>query len=93
MKTKSTGFALWAILILSVGLTSCVNEPSAPKELSQLYQPPVLRLAAGTVLTTLDGQYKAEANEVWHSDARFRTLEQENINLTAALAQLRARAN
>lgn len=58
----------------------------------QIYQPPVLRIYAGQEISTRDGLYRPQVDEVWHSDARYRSLEQENLNLAAALAQLRARA-
>lgn len=91
LKTKSLVCAVLAILIVSVGLTSCASVSKVPTALPALYQPPVLRLTAGTELQTKDGPYRAPADEVWQSDARYRQLEQENLNLTAALAQLRAR--
>lgn len=76
--------------MLSGLLTSCASASSAPKALPSLFQPPVLRLAAGQEVPTRDGPYRPPADEVWHADARYRALEQENINLAAALAQLRA---
>lgn len=50
---------------------------------SLLYQPPVLRLSKGQTVQTRDGQYVPQVDEVWHSDARFRQLEQENLDLVA----------
>lgn len=82
---------LAATLMLSASLTSCASASSAPKELPSLYQPPVLRIYSGQEILTRDGVYRPQADEVWHSDARYRQLEQENINLAAALAQERAR--
>lgn len=82
---------LAAILTLSASLTSCASASSGPKALPSLYQPPVLRLPAGQPVPTKDGPYLPPADEVWHSDARYRQLEQENLNLVAALAQERAR--
>jgi hypothetical protein len=40
----------------------------------------ILRLKSGE-------RYAAQADETWHSDGRFRALEQELINATAALKQ------
>lgn len=71
-------------------LTSCASALSAPKVSLSLYQPRVLQLAAGREVPTKAGIYRPQADEVWHSDAAFRQLEQENINLASALAQLRA---
>jgi hypothetical protein len=87
------GCALMAGLLLSSLPTGCASGSSAGKASlpvqSVLYQPPVLRLPAGQPVTTVDGTYTPQAAEVWHSDARFRQLEQENIDLAAALAALR----
>lgn len=83
--------AIGATLLLSTLLTSCASVSSVPKASPQIYQPPVLRIYAGQEIHTRDGRYLPQQDEVWHSDARFRQLEQENINLTAALAQERAR--
>ena len=91
MKTKSPASAIWAILLVSLLLTGCVSVSSAPKVSPQLYQPPVLRLSAGQPIQTKDGQYSPVKDEVWQSDARYRALEQENINLSSALTQLKAR--
>ncbi len=88
MKKKSSAFALLGILLLSFWLTSCGSvsrEASASLAESTLYQPPVLRLTKGQQVQTKDGQYHPQADEIWHSDARYRSLEQENINLAAAL--------
>jgi hypothetical protein len=82
---------LAGILMLSVSLTGCASAYSVPKELPSLYQPPVLRLLPHQLLQTQDGPYYPPMAEIWHSDARYQKLEQENINLAAALAQLRAR--
>lgn len=79
------------MMLLSALLTSCASESSAPKASLQIYQPRVLRLKAGQEVTTQDGLYRPQADEVWHSAAAFNELEQENLNLAAALAQLRAR--
>lgn len=82
---------LAGILMLSASLTGCVSASSAPRALPSLYQPPVLRLLPHQLLMTKDGPYYPPMAEIWHSDARYQKLEQENINLAAALAQLRAR--
>lgn len=88
MKKKSNVYVALAILSLSLWLTGCVSaSPAESASLAEsvLYQPPVLRLKAGQTVTTKDGQYRPQKDEVWHSDARFRQLEQEVINLSAAL--------
>lgn len=98
---KSTGFAprwpatLMLLLLLPIVSlqTSCAHGSSVDKASlpvsSVLYQPPVLRIHQGQEIQTRDGLYRPQADEVWHSDARYRQLEQENINLAAALAALR----
>jgi hypothetical protein len=43
------------------------------------------------VIATKDGLHLPQTDEVWHSDARFRAVENELVNTAAALAQERAR--
>jgi hypothetical protein len=80
-----------AILALAWLLTGCVSASSARRASLNLYQPPVLRLEAGQVIATKDGLHLPQTDEVWHSDARFRAVENELVNTAAALAQERAR--
>jgi hypothetical protein len=42
-----------------------------------IFQPSVLSLEAGTEVDTKAGIYKAQTDEVWHSDKRFRELERQ----------------
>jgi len=46
---------------------------------STIYQPPTLRLNAGTSVQTVDGLYKAQGNEIWHSEQRYREAERKYI--------------
>jgi hypothetical protein len=88
MKKKSNGFGRLALLAMLCSLTACAlgsREESASLAASVLYQPPTLRLKAGHPVQTPDGIYTPQRDETWHSDARFRQLEQENIDLAAAL--------
>jgi len=88
MKMKFSASVLLVILLLSLLPTGCASasrEASASLAASTLYQPPILRLPAGQEIQTRDGRYRPQADEIWHSDARYRQLEQENINLAAAL--------
>lgn len=88
MKKSFTACAAWGILpalLLLTGCTSGSSAASASLAASMLYQPPVLRLPAGQPVQTRDGIHKPQVDEVWHSDARYRTLEQENLDLAAAL--------
>lgn len=91
MKSRSNSSAMLAILALASLLTGCVGASSARKASLNLYQPPVLRLEKGQVIATKDGIHVPQTDEVWHSDARFRALENELVNTAAALAQERAR--
>lgn len=36
-----------------------------------LYSPPFLKIPAGTAVKTSDGIYKAQVDEVWHSDSEY----------------------
>lgn len=88
MNVKSKGCAILATLLLlwlPTGCSSASHEEAASLAASMLYQPPVLRLAAGELVQTKDGQYRPQRDEVWHSDARYRTLEQQLIDAVAAL--------
>lgn len=42
-------------------------------------------------MPTRDGAYAPQTDETWHSPAAFAQLEQENLNLAAALTQERNR--
>lgn len=92
-RLSATVCAVLAILIASAGLTSCRTVSYEPKAstLPSLVQPPVLRLKAGVQVQTVDGPYTPPADEVWHSDARFRHAEQQATDAAAALAQLQNR--
>ena len=90
MKKRSNACATLALLSALLLLTSCVtasHEESASLTAATLYQSPILRLPKGKPVQTVDGIYTPQIDERWHSDARFRLLEQENINLAAALGR------
>ena len=95
MRRSLAGCALVATLLLSWLPIGCASGSSAGRASlpvsSVLYQTPVLRLPAGQPVVTTDGTYTPQVAEVWHSDARFRAIEQENIDLAAALAAERRR--
>ncbi|MBI5689265.1 MAG: hypothetical protein HZC55_04150 [Verrucomicrobia bacterium] len=91
MNPKSLCCALAGMTLASCGLTSCASVSSAPPASRQIYQPRVLRLAAGQPVPTRDGAYAPQTDETWHSPAAFAQLEQENLNLAAALTQERNR--
>jgi hypothetical protein len=71
--------------------TACVNRPSDLRESSRIYQPPTLELKAGQPVQTRQGIYVPTKDETWHSDARFRAVEQDALNATAALLQHESR--
>lgn len=50
-----------------------------------IYQTPILRLEAGTEVQTKDGLYKAQVDEVWHSDDRYRLMERQLLDSVGIL--------
>ncbi|MBC8009960.1 MAG: hypothetical protein H7067_07675 [Burkholderiales bacterium] len=96
-KTRSRACAIWAILLLSSLLTGCQHASPAAVDSRRLYQPSVLRLAPGQATQTADGLHIPQVFEIWHSDARFRALENSyhdalaaNLALSAQLTRARA---
>lgn len=72
-----------ATLAIMLALTYCGIGCSAPRALPSLNNQ-ILRLKSGE-------RYAAQMDETWHSDGRYRALEQELINATAALKQSQSR--
>lgn len=72
-----------ALKVITLGLIFCVTSCSAPRALPSLNNQ-ILRLRSGE-------RYAAAADETWHSDGRYRALEQELINAVAALKQSNSR--
>jgi hypothetical protein len=70
-------------LVITLALIFCGTSCSGPQQLRSLDNQ-ILRLKSGE-------RYAAQADETWHSDGRFRALEQELINATAALKQAQNR--
>jgi hypothetical protein len=68
------------ILLSVVALVGCQTTDSPDVGDLNLHQPSTLRLKAGTRVQTEEGVYRAQTNEVWHSDKRFRTLERKVYN-------------
>jgi ABC-type sugar transport system substrate-binding protein len=85
-KTRLSACALTAALLPLAALTGCNSASRAASDSRLLYQPPVLRLRAGTEVPTPDGTHQPQVDEVWHSDARYRDLETRYIDTLAALA-------
>lgn len=92
-KTRSRACAVLAILAVSIGLTGCQHASRADADSRRLYQPSVLRLAPGQTVQTADGLHVPQVLEIWHSDARFRALENSYHDSLAAHAALTAALN
>lgn len=81
--TLKTSLQQNATLAITLALICCGTSCSGPRALPSLNKQ-ILRLKSGE-------RYAAQADETWHSDGRFRALEQELINATAALKQAQNR--
>ncbi len=90
LKTTLMRCVIVGLLLTSRMLTGCASASRADVVSRQLYQAPVLRLQAGQPVETRDGTYTPQSDELWHSDARYRQIEAEVINATAALAAKQA---
>ena len=77
MKLKNYGIILAATILLP--LTSCETLSSKKKPLLNIYQPRILQLKQGIKVETKDGIYTPQVDEVWHSDASFREIENKLI--------------
>jgi hypothetical protein len=77
--TSKTSLQQSATLAITLALIFSGTSCSGPQQLRSLDNQ-ILRLKSGE-------RYAAQADETWHSDGRFRALEQELINATAALKQ------
>ena len=74
-KLKNLG-ALAIVLTLPV-LTCCGSASVSKMSNLNIYQPSTLRLKKNNSVSTKDGIYTPQKDEVWHSDARYRELERE----------------
>lgn len=79
-KHNSITYAMMAATLLPLMLTGCAHESAAKR---RIYQPSTLRPTEGQTIQTPDGFYVTGADEVWHSDIRFRDLEAAYLNSTA----------
>ncbi len=59
------------LLLTAALLTCCASKSKKTTDYMTLYSPPFLRLKAGSEVQTLDGVYRAQVDEVWHSDAEY----------------------
>jgi hypothetical protein len=60
-----------------IGLTSCEIGSFKKEPIYNIYQPSILSLEKGKSIITKDGIYTPQTDEVWHSDARFKKLENQ----------------
>lgn len=74
-KLKSCGITV--TVLLPMLLTSCVWNLKGREKNLRIYQPSTLRLEKNQKVQTLDGYYVPQVDEVWHSDLRYRKLENE----------------
>lgn len=74
-KSKSLGIGAILSLLIMLTLSSC--NCSTKGNGSRIYQTPILRIKAGTEVNTEEGIYKAQVDEIWHSDGRYRDLEKK----------------
>ena len=75
IKLKNLGIGVILSLLMLLTLSSCIC--STRGNGSRIYQTPILRLKAGTEVMTEEGLYKAQVDEIWHSDGRYRDLEKK----------------
>ena len=66
-----------ALMIATTALISCGPSSSTNVKPLNIYQPSILSLEKGKSITTKDGIYTPQTDEVWHSDARYRKLERD----------------
>lgn len=64
--------AMMAVTLLLLLLTGCAQESVVNR---RIWQPSTLRPTAGQTIQTPDGYYITGDDEVWHSDIRFRDIE------------------
>ena len=74
---KSKNYAIKAIAIVLIGLTSCAKNLHPNVKSLNIYQTSTIRLKSNVPIQTVDGIYTPQKDEVWHSDARYRKLERE----------------
>ena len=79
-RINSASFVIVALLLILMSLTGCFHVSLPKKPTLNLYQTPVLRIEAGTMVDTKDGIYTAQQDEIWHSDYRYRQLELKIID-------------
>lgn len=68
------------LLLCSLLLVGCAIKPAPvepPSSTLNIYQPSVLALKAGVPVTTTEGIYTPQTDEIWHSDKRYRDLERK----------------
>lgn len=76
-KTDMRLCGVLAATLLLLLLTGC-SQISAEKR--RIWQPSTLKPIDGQTIQTTEGYYVTGPDEVWHSDIRFRDLEQAYLN-------------
>ena len=70
---------LLILLSIAAWLTSCGSPSPTVADSMLLYSPPILCVKAGTTVQTPHGIYKAQKDEVWHSDAEYQARVREAL--------------
>ena len=78
--TKLKSCVMMGAALLLIAQTSCVWNSNENVKNWKIYQPSTLKLQKNVPIQTLDGVYTPQVNEIWHSDDRFRKVENE-LNL------------
>lgn len=85
-KLKLTLPLLAATLLLPTGCATS-TPPSPEQQARVLYQPPTLSLKAGLPITTTQGIYTPQVDELWYSSVEMQKANDEVTQLSAALQQ------
>ena len=59
------------LLLIAALLTCSACSLRKMSDSMTLYSPPFIRLQAGSEVRTVDGIYRPQVDEVWHSDAEY----------------------
>ncbi len=76
--------ALLAATQTPMWLTGCASaSPNGAPPLN-VWQPLCLTIEAGAAVPTTDGVYQAQTRETWHSDKRYRDLEDKYLDMLSS---------
>ena len=82
---NSKNYVIPPLVLILFWLTGCETASFPNEPTLNIYQTPILRLEAGTEVQTKDGLYKAQVDEVWHSDDRYRSMERQLLDSVGTL--------